>query len=195
MSDISIINLITDHYPNVEATAVRNTDQVSVSVSGTYVVGGADAASKQKDLKLQLLKNAKVALSDVDAQSARDAGYEANRADLEPLKSEQITSPATPGDPSVSVSSTATLFKVTGSTDTVTTTIRISLVDENNSLLYNSILDDGEEGFATQSYSISLKKADVSGLDSATKVTATVTAFNEIDDASNDVTKTWEESS
>jgi len=195
MSDISIINLITDHYPNVEATAVRNTDQVSVSVSGTYVVGGADAASKQKDLKLQLLKNAKVALSDVDAQSARDAGYEANRADLEPLKSEQITSPATPGDPSVSVSSTSTLFKVTGATDTVTTTIRISLVDENNSLLSNSILDEGDEGFATQSYSISLKKADNSGLDSATKVTATVTAFNEIDDASNDVTKTWEKSS
>ena len=195
MSDISIINLITDHYPNVEATAVRNTDQVSVSVSGTYVVGGADAASKQKDLKLQLLKNAKVALSDVDAQSARDAGYEANRADLEPLKSEQITSPATPGDPSVSVSSTSTLFKVTGSTDTVTTTIRISLVDENNSLLYNSILEEGEEGFATQSYSISLKKADNSGLNTATKITTTVTAFNEIDDASNDVTKTWEKSS
>ena len=195
MSDISIINLITDHYPNVEATAVRNTDQVSVSVSGTYVVGGADAASKQKDLKLQLLKNAKVALSDMDAQSARDAGYEANRTDLEPLKSEQITSPATPSDPSVSVSSTATLFKVTGSTDTVTSTIRISLVDENNSLLSNSILEEGDEGFATQSYSISLKKADNSGLDSATKVTATVTAFNEIDDASNDVTKTWEESS
>ena len=195
MSDISIINLITDHYPNVEATAVRNTDQVSVSVSGTYVVGGADAASKQKDLKLQLLKNAKVALSDVDAQSARDAGYEANRADLEPLKSEQITSPATPGDPSVSVSSTSTLFKVTGATDTVTTTIRISLVDENNSLLYNSILEEGEEGFATQSYSISLKKADNSGLNTATKITTTVTAFNEIDDASNDVTKTWEKSS
>jgi len=195
MSDISIINLITDHYPNVEATAVRNTDQVSVSVSGTYVVGGADAASKQKDLKLQLLKNAKVALSDMDAQSARDAGYEANRTDLEPLKSEQITSPATPSDPSVSVSSTATLFKVTGSTDTVTTTIRISLVDENNSLLYNSILEEGEEGFATQSYSVSLKKADNSGLNTATKITATVTAFNEIDDASNDVTKTWEESS
>jgi len=195
MSDISIINLITDHYPNVEATAVRNTDQVSVSVSGTYVVGGADAASKQKDLKLQLLKNAKVALSDMDAQSARDAGYEANRSDLEPLKSEQITSPATPSDPSVSVSSTATLFKVTGSTDTVTSTIRISLVDENNSLLSNSILEEGDEGFATQSYSISLKKADNSGLDTATKVTATVTAFNEIDDASNDVTKTWEESS
>ena len=195
MSDISIINLITDNYPNVEATAVRNTDQVSVSVSGTYVVGGADAASKQKDLKLQLLKNAKVALSDMDAQSARDAGYEANRTDLEPLKSESITSPATPGDPSVSVSSTATLFKVTGATDTVTSTIRISLVDENNSLLYNSILEEGEEGFATQSYSISLKKAENTGLDSATKVTATVTAFNEIDDASNDVTKTWEESS
>ena len=195
MSDISIINLITDNYPNVEATAVRNTDQVSVSVSGTYVVGGADAASKQKDLKLQLLKNAKVALSDMDAQSARDAGYEANRTDLEPLKSESITSPATPSDPSVSVSSTATLFKVTGSTDTITSTIRISLVDENNSLLYNSILEEGEEGFATQSYSISLKKAETTGLDSATKVTATVTAFNEIDDASNDVTKTWEESS
>ena len=195
MSDISIINLITDNYPQVEATAVRNTDQVSVSVSGSYAVAGADAASKQKDLKLQLLKNAKVALADKDAQSARDAGYEANRTDLEPLKSESITSPATPGDPSVSVSSTATLFKVTGATDTVTTTIRISLTDQDNVLLHNAMLDEGEEGFATQSYSVSLKKADNPGLDSATKVTATVTAFNEIDDASNDVTKTWEKSS
>ena len=158
MSDISIINLITDNYPQVEATAVRNTDQVSVSVSGSYAVAGADAASKQKDLKLQLLKNAKVALSDMDAQAARNAGYEANRTDLEPLKSEQITSPATPGDPSVSVSSTATLFKVTGATDTVTTTIRISLTDQDNVLLHNAMLDEGEEGFATQSYSISLKK-------------------------------------
>ena len=195
MSDISIINLITDHYPNVEATAVRYADQVSVSVSGTYTVGGADAASKQKDLKLQLLKNAKVALADKDAQSARDASYQANRSDLEPLKSESITSPATPSDPSVSVSSTATLFKVTGATDTVTTTIRISLTDQDDAILHNEMLDEGEEGFATQSYSLSLKKADNSGLDSATKVTATVTAFNEIDDASNAVTKTWEKSS
>ena len=195
MGDISIINLITDHYPNVEATAVRNADQVSVSVSGTYTVGGADAASKQKDLKLQLLKNAKVALADKDAQSARDASYQANRTDLEPLKSESITSPATPSDPSVSVSSTATLFKVTGATDTVTTTIRISLTDQDDAFLHNEMLDEGEEGFATQSYSLSLKKADNPGLDSATKVTATVTAFNEIDDASNAVTKTWEKSS
>ena len=195
MSDISIINLITDHYPNVEATAVRNTDQVSVSVSGSYAVAGADAASKQKDLKVQLLKNAKVALADKAAQSARDASYQANRTDLEPLKSESITSPATPSDPSVSVSSTATLFKVTGSTDTVTTTIRISLTDQDNALLHNAMLDEGEEGFATQSYSISLKKADNPGRDSATKITATVTAFNEIDDASNAVTKTWEKSS
>ena len=194
MSDISIINLITDHYPNVEATAVRNTDQVTVSVSGTYVVGGADAAAKQKDLKLQLLKNAKVALSDMDAQSARDAGYEANRTDLEPLKNETITSPATPSDPSVSVSSTSTLFKITGATDTVTTTIRINLVDQDDAFVHSSMLDDGDEGFATQSYSLSLKKADISGLETATKITTTVTAFNEIDDASNDVTKTWEKS-
>ena len=67
MSDITITGLNTSNYPNVEATAVRGSDQASVSVSGSYVIAGADADAKQKDLELQMLKRALTCFSDFDA--------------------------------------------------------------------------------------------------------------------------------
>ena len=192
MSDITITGLDTSNYPSVEATAVRGSDQASVSVSGSYVIAGADAGAKQKDLELQLLKRALTSFSDFDAQAARDADYASNRGDLKALEDKSIVSPATPNDPTVSISTTDTLVKVTGSTDTVTQSLNVSLTDQDDGFLSNQTLTEGSEEFATQSYSISLKKADNAGLDSATKITATVTASNEIDVASNAVSKTWE---
>ena len=192
MSDITITGLNTSNYPNVEATAVRGSDQASVSVSGSYVIAGADADAKQKDLELQMLKRALTSFTDFDAQSARDAGYVSNRDDLKGLEDKSIVSPATPTDPTVSISATATLVKVTGSTDTVTQSLTIGLTDQDGQMVYNQNLTEGSEGFATQSYSISLKKADHVGLDTATKLTATVTATNEIGVASNAVSETWE---
>ena len=192
MSDITITGLNTSIYPNVEATAVRGSDQASVSVSGSYVIAGADADAKQKDLELQMLKRALTSFTDFDAQSARDAGYVSNRDDLKGLEDKSIVSPPIPNDPTVSISTTSTLVKVTGSTDTVTRSLNVGLTDQDNGFLYNQTLTEGSEEFATQSYSISLKKADDAGLDSATKITATVTATNEIDVASNAVSSTWE---
>jgi len=192
MSDITITGLNTSNYPNVEATAVRGSDQASVSVSGSYVIAGADADAKQKDLELQMLKRALTSFTDFDAQSARDAGYVSNRDDLKGLEDKSIVSPPIPNDPTVSISTTSTLVKVTGSTDTVTRSLNVGLTDQDNGFLYNQTLTEGSEEFATQSYSISLKKADNAGLDSATKITATVTATNEIDVASNAVSSTWE---
>ena len=192
MSDITITGLNTSNYPNVEATAVRGSDQASVSVSGSYVIAGADADAKQKDLEQQMLKRALTSFTDFDAQSARDAGYVSNRDDLKGLEDKSIVSPPIPNDPTVSISTTSTLVKVTGSTDTVTRSLNVELTDQDNGFLYNQTLTEGSEEFATQSYSISLKKADNAGLDSATKITATVTATNEIDVASNAVSETWE---
>ena len=192
MSDITITGLDTSNYPSVEATAVRGSDQASVSVSGSYVIAGADADAKQKDLELQMLKRALTSFTDFDAQSARDAGYVSNRDDLKGLEDKSIVSPPIPNDPTVSISTTSTLVKVTGSTDTVTRSLNVGLTDQDNGFLYNQTLTEGSEEFATQSYSISLKKADNAGLDSATKITATVTATNEIDVASNAVSSTWE---
>ena len=192
MSDITITGLDTSNYPSVEATAVRGSDQASVSVSGSYVIAGADADAKQKDLELQMLKRALTSFTDFDAQSARDAGYVSNRDDLKGLEDKSIVSPPIPNDPTVSISTTSTLVKVTGSTDTVTRSLNVGLTDQDNGFLYNQTLTEGSEEFATQSYSISLKKADDAGLDSATKITATVTATNEIDVASNAVSSTWE---
>ena len=192
MSDITITGLNTSNYPNVEATAVRGSDQASVSVSGSYVIAGADADAKQKDLELQMLKRALTSFTYFDAQSARDAGYVSNRDDLKGLEDKSIVSPPIPNDPTVSISTTSTLVKVTGSTDTVTRSLNVGLTDQDNGFLYNQTLTEGSEEFATQSYSISLKKADNAGLDSATKITATVTATNEIDVASNAVSSTWE---
>ena len=192
MSDITIRDLDTSNYPNVQATAVRGSDQASVDVSGTYVIVGADADAKQQDLGVKLLKRAITSFSDFDAQAARDAAFYSNRDDLKGLEDKSIVSPATPTDPTVSISATATLVKVTGSTDTVTQSLTIGLTDQDGQMVYNQNLTEGSEGFATQSYSISLKKADVAGLDTATKLTATVTATNEIGVASNAVSETWE---
>jgi hypothetical protein len=192
MSDITITGLDTSNYPNVQATAVRGSDQATVDVSGSYIIAGADAESKQKDLEVQLLKRALTSFSDFDAQEARNAAFYSNRDDLKGLEDKSIVSPSTPNDPTVSISTTDTLVKVTGSTDTVTQSLTIGLTDQDDAMVYNQNLTEGSEGFATQSYSISLKKADNTGLDTATKLTATVTATNEIGVASNAVSKTWE---
>ena len=192
MSDITITGLDTSNYPNVQATAVRGSDQASVDVSGNYVIAGADADAKQKDLEVKLLKRAITAFSDFDEQAARNAAFYSNRDDLKGLEDKSIVSPATPNDPTVSISATSTLVKVTGSTDTATQSLVIGLANQDGALVHTQNLTEGSEGFATQSYSISLKKADVAGLDTATKLTATVTASNEIGVASNAVSKTWE---
>ena len=192
MSDITIRDLDTSNYPNVQATAVRGSDQASVDVSGTYVIVGADADAKQQDLGVKLLKRAITSFADFDAQAARNAAFYSNRDDLKGLEDKSIVSPATPTDPTVSISATATLVKVTGATDTVTQSLTIGLTDQDGRLVHNQNLIEGSDGFATQSYSISLKKADHIGLDTATKLTAIVTATNEIGVASNAVSETWE---
>ena len=69
MSDITITDLDTSNYPNVQATAVRGSDQASVDVSGTYVIVGADADAKQQDLGVKLLKRAITSFSDFDAHA------------------------------------------------------------------------------------------------------------------------------
>ncbi|SVB46534.1 uncharacterized protein METZ01_LOCUS199388, partial [marine metagenome] len=79
MSDITIRDLDTSNYPNVQATAVRGSDQASVDVSGTYVIVGADADAKQQDLGVKLLKRAITSFADFDAQAARNAAFYSNR--------------------------------------------------------------------------------------------------------------------